>query len=80
MQQGMNCDPLTGLLHRSAFFDALTHEITESGKGRSRLALLIINIDRFHTINIAHGFSRGDLLIRQLANRLNEVKRKQDIA
>jgi diguanylate cyclase (GGDEF)-like protein len=80
MQQSMNCDPLTGLLHRSAFFDALTHEITESGEKQSQLALLIINIDRFHTLNIAHGFSQADLLVKQLANRLNEVKRKQDIA
>jgi len=80
MQQSMNCDPLTGLLNRSAFFDALTHEITESVKRQSQFALLIINIDRFHTLNIAHGFSLADLLIKQLANRLNAVKRKQDVA
>jgi diguanylate cyclase (GGDEF)-like protein len=76
----MNCDPLTGLLQRSAFFDALADAITESAKGQSRLALLIINVDRLHTLNIAHGFSQADLLIRQLANRLNGAKRKQDIA
>ena len=80
MQQGINCDPLTGLLDRSAFFDALADSITHSGERQSQFALLVINIDRFHAINIAHGFSRADLLIRQLANRLNEVKREQDIA
>jgi len=80
MQPGMNHDPLTGLMHRSAFLDALTHEITGSGKRQSQLALLVINIDRFHALNIAHGFTQADLLIKRLANRLNEVKRKQDIA
>lgn len=57
-------DPLTGLLNRRALLDFA--EALGDGDGPSRL--LLIDIDRFKTVNDTHGHDMGDSVLRQVAS------------
>jgi diguanylate cyclase (GGDEF)-like protein len=61
-------DPLTGLVNRTAFAAALDRELnTPSG---SRVAIAVINVDRFRRINECLGYSVGDEVLKTIARRL----------
>jgi diguanylate cyclase (GGDEF)-like protein len=65
-------DPLTGLPNRRALAEALELRATPAGDG-DPLGLLIIDLDRFKSINDVHGHPAGDQLLRDVAARLNNV-------
>ncbi|MFC3114085.1 response regulator [Cellvibrio fontiphilus] len=63
-------DHLTGLYHRSHFFNA-ARELYKSAQEKSApLVMAIINIDNFSEINQQHGNAWGDLALKQIASRL----------
>lgn len=70
-------DPLTGLLNRRGFLDALrrTHE---SGDHDS-YALLYLDLDRFKMVNDTLGHHSGDLLLKAVAERLEKMVRASDV-
>jgi diguanylate cyclase (GGDEF)-like protein/PAS domain S-box-containing protein len=66
-------DSLTGIANRTLFLERLAqHVATARGEGQ-QLALILINIQRFKTINDAFGRQTGDALLKQMAARLLEV-------
>jgi diguanylate cyclase len=65
-------DALTGLSNRTLFHERLSQLIHISQHESERLALVIIDLDRFKTINDTFGRQAGDNLIRQLTQRLRE--------
>ena len=65
-------DPLTGLLNRVAFEDALGAALIRR-RGPQRLAVLYVDLDRFKGINDSLGHQIGDLLLRHVAGRLTEA-------
>ncbi|WPL16353.1 Cyclic di-GMP phosphodiesterase Gmr [Thiorhodovibrio winogradskyi] len=65
-------DPLTGLPNRTLFAELLEHAIGQARHGRGRFALLLVDIDRFKTINESLGHSLGDQLLATIAKRLIE--------
>ncbi len=68
-------DPLTGLPNRNALGERL--DALVSGSGRSEgMALLIIDLDRFKSVNDVHGHAVGDLLLEQVAGRIRETAKK----
>ncbi len=63
-------DHLTGLYHRSHFFNA-ARELYKSAQEKSApLVMAIINIDNFSEINQQHGNTWGDIALKQIASRL----------
>nr|WP_240699994.1 EAL domain-containing protein [Sphingomonas gei] len=62
-------DPLTGLPNRRALAEALDTRMA----GGAPLGLLIIDLDRFKSINDVHGHPAGDQLLRDVAARLSAV-------
>jgi diguanylate cyclase (GGDEF)-like protein len=62
-------DELTGLPNRRAFTTALRTAITNGG----RFSVLILDIDRFKTINDRHGHAVGDLVLRTVGHRLAHI-------
>jgi diguanylate cyclase (GGDEF)-like protein len=68
-----NGDPLTGLANRAAFNVALTEGIERASGSKEELALLILDLDRFKTINDTFGHSAGDDLLYQASGRLREA-------
>lgn len=69
-------DPLTGLRNRRWALD----QATVLARARSAsLAILMIDIDRFKTVNDDHGHAAGDAVLVQIADRLRDTLRPTDI-
>ena len=71
-------DALTGLANRTLLADRGARAIREAAHGRSRLALLCIDLERFRLVNEAWGHPAGDALLRAVAERLNNALRRED--
>jgi diguanylate cyclase (GGDEF)-like protein len=72
-------DAMTGLYNRSHFLDAATAEWVRYRKHRRPLALLMLDIDSFKSINDRHGHLVGDEAIIRVAQALREEKRGADV-
>jgi diguanylate cyclase (GGDEF)-like protein len=71
-------DRLTGMLNRAAFDESLPAAVdTARDQGRS-VALLMIDVDHFKSINDTHGHPAGDSVLRHLAGILDDNARKRD--
>lgn len=71
-------DALTGLLNRKSFDHDLNEAMLQT-RPRS-CALVLIDLDRFKPINDSHGHRAGDLVLQQVAERLQQVTRGADTA
>ena len=71
-------DPLTGLPNRTLLLDRLGQAMTSSARNGSYGALLFLNLDKFKTINDTLGHDMGDLLLKQVAQRLTACVRAGD--
>jgi len=72
-------DILTGLANRSFFRHALQTAIERATGSRSKLAVLVIDLDRFKPINDKHGHLVGDLVLQTVAARLLSAMREGDL-
>lgn len=72
-------DPLTGLLNRRAFFEDAAGELARARRYRTPLALLMIDIDRFKSVNDDHGHPAGDRLLCEIGRRLQAELRTSDL-
>ena len=66
-------DPLTGLPNRVQFQKRLQSALHDPAAGRSLLAVLILNIDNFKTLNETRGHHLGDELLQMATQRLQPV-------
>ncbi|GFG63717.1 hypothetical protein MKUB_12070 [Mycobacterium kubicae] len=65
-------DPLTGLLNRRAFTDAVTDRVGSAPAAHTHLAVVMVDLDNFKRINDTHGHSIGDCTLRAVAELLRE--------
>ena len=72
-------DTLTGLNDRDSFLKSLDNELGQRDRD-SVLAVLVVNINRFRSVNAVHGYHAADAVLAKTADRLRSVLRKQDIA
>jgi len=72
-------DPLTGAGNRAGLDSALEREMALARRYQQPLALLIIDIDRFKSINDNHGHSAGDAVLRDVVHRFSEAHRNTDL-
>jgi diguanylate cyclase (GGDEF)-like protein len=72
-------DALTGLHNRRYLLDFLDREVTRSVRNGRCLALLLIDVDRFGAINSELGHLGGDVILRDLAQRLGENVNEGDL-
>ncbi|MDP9200233.1 MAG: sensor domain-containing diguanylate cyclase [Pseudomonadota bacterium] len=70
-------DALTGLANRRAFDSRLAHEVDRTTRG-STFAVVMIDIDRFKSINDRFGHATGDVVLRWLGERLGAAARRGD--
>jgi diguanylate cyclase (GGDEF)-like protein/PAS domain S-box-containing protein len=68
-----NYDKLTGLANRSLFRDRLHAAMTDARARRGKLALLMLDLDRFKQINDTLGHEIGDKLLYAAATRLMSI-------
>lgn len=70
-------DPLTGIMNRRRFFE-------QAGKRYAReadrpLAVLVLDLDEFKSINDRHGHNAGDLVLQEFAARCSDVVGEQGL-
>jgi len=73
-----NFDPLTKLPNRNLFGDRLAHEIKVSQRTKKPLALFFMDLDHFKEVNDSLGHDKGDLLLIETAQRIQECVRESD--
>jgi diguanylate cyclase (GGDEF)-like protein/PAS domain S-box-containing protein len=71
-------DPLTGLPNRILLSDRFTIALALSRRSRNRLAVLMLDLDRFKTVNDSMGHDVGDQLLKAVGKRLESTMRKSD--
>lgn len=72
-------DPLTQLPNRRLLQERLKHSIEVDRRDGKRLALLILDLDRFKAVNDSLGHFAGDELLQQVAVRISARLRSVDI-
>jgi two-component system, cell cycle response regulator len=73
-------DVLTGLANRRHADDILRATIASSRRHQRDLCAVLVDIDRFKSVNDAHGHAAGDAVLREVALRLQAGLRDEDLA
>jgi|GEM_PF-383143 len=71
-------DPLTGLPNRVLFQDRLYTSLARAKRDKDILAVLFVDLDRFKQVNDTLGHRVGDLLLKEVSNRLLHSVREID--
>ena len=72
-------DSLTGVHNRRYFFDQATRELHRSQRYREPLALLILDVDHFKSVNDRYGHLLGDEVLRAVGRVLKQSLRDIDL-
>ncbi|WP_144395566.1 GGDEF domain-containing protein [Pleionea sediminis] len=76
--QGATFDTLTGLLQREPFIERLTQDLYRFQRNEQRLIIIMLDLDRFKSINDTFGHMAGDDVLRAVANGLTQSLRTFD--
>ena len=71
-------DPLTELPNRRLFTERLRQAMAAARRGNHKSALLFIDLDDFKKLNDTLGHNTGDLLLREIADRVSACVREVD--
>lgn len=74
-------DSLTSLPNRALFIEHLDSALRRRHRGGShQLAVLAVNLERFHLVNDSFGHAAGDTVLRMVADRITAVIPEGDVA
>ena len=73
-----NVDPLTGLANRRMFQDRMEQEIKKAHRTDLKVALMVLDLDRFKEVNDTLDHDMGDSLLKEAAQRLINCVREAD--
>ncbi len=73
-------DPLTGLFNRRYMEETLQREISRAEREQFPISIVMMDIDRFKSINDTYGHAVGDATLRTLAKLLLSETRRADVA
>lgn len=72
-------DDMTGIPNRKFFRDQLENALLLADYNRSRIAVLLVDIDRFKIYNDTFGHDAGNVLLLQAAERLTHCVSNHDV-
>jgi diguanylate cyclase (GGDEF)-like protein len=72
-------DGLTGLFNRRYFNERYHHEFKRAERATEPLSLLMVDIDHFKKINDTYGHPFGDIVLKEITQRISESLRETDI-
>lgn len=79
IKEASNRDHLTGLYNRRYFYKT-SHDLYEVCKrAKTPIAVAMIDLDHFKTINDTYGHEAGDLVLREVADLLKDNSRRSDV-
>ncbi|MGP0089485.1 MAG: EAL domain-containing protein [Xanthobacteraceae bacterium] len=74
----LRLDQLTGLPTRKLLMDRLRQVMARGARSGSFSCLMLVDLDRFKAVNDTHGHDVGDMLLREVAQRLTAIVRQGD--
>ena len=78
-QEDSLTDPLTGLPNRRSMFVHLSRELARAERLKSEVAIIVMDVDGFKTINDTYGHNVGDYALREVAGALQGALRPYDL-
>jgi diguanylate cyclase (GGDEF)-like protein/putative nucleotidyltransferase with HDIG domain len=78
-QEDSLTDPLTGLPNRRSMFVHLSRELARAERLKSEVAIIVMDVDGFKTINDTYGHNVGDHALREVALALQAALRPYDL-
>ncbi len=73
-----NHDALTGLPNRRLLYDRTEQALAQARRYHSKVGIALLDLDDFKPINDHQGHAVGDLILRQVAERLSAAVREVD--
>lgn len=80
MRRMAHYDALTGLPNRALLSDRLRQALSSAKRDKTHLAVMFIDLDMFKPINDTLGHYIGDLLLKEVAKRMQDCLRESDTA
>lgn len=74
-----NYDSLTNIPNRGFLMYQFNKTLEQAKRSNSKFAVMLFDIDKFKLVNDTHGHNAGDVVLKEVAKRLEEVVRKADI-
>jgi diguanylate cyclase (GGDEF)-like protein len=78
-QEDSLTDPLTGLPNRRSMFVHLARELARADRLKRQMALIVMDLDGFKTINDTYGHHIGDRALREMSLALQGTLRPYDL-
>ena len=72
-------DPLTGLLNRRFFDEAVETAHANARRAGTELSLIVLDLDRFSAVNNEYGHAVGDAVLRRVARAIRGATREGDV-
>ncbi|HKK14688.1 MAG TPA: GGDEF domain-containing protein [Gammaproteobacteria bacterium] len=72
-------DPLTGAHNRAVFDEALAREVDLAHRHGSPLALVVLDVDLFKSLNDTYGHAHGDRALQRLVQCARQAMRRADL-
>ncbi|MDP6611785.1 MAG: sensor domain-containing diguanylate cyclase [Candidatus Marinimicrobia bacterium] len=72
-------DGLTGLLTHRAFLDRFEEEINRAGRFNQMLGLVVLDLDKFKTVNDSYGHLYGDYVLQEVSKIISDNVRTIDV-
>ena len=78
LEKRATLDSLTELPNRGQFIERLTQALTRAKRNNEKVVVMYLDLDRFKVINDNYGHEIGDLLLKQVSERLVSISRQSD--
>ena len=78
LQEQASRDSLTEIWNRKRMFRILDKEINRANRDNLPVAIIMIDIDKFKSINDSHGHQVGDLVLKEVTHVLKKSVRNYD--